>query len=74
MSKRKVSISAMLERLQTIEQYEKPEVAFEALFYGWRKKCHHSPQTIATWRERDEMSAERARSFAAYCGYPIDRL
>ena len=71
--KNSVYISDMLNRLQAIEHYPNPKQAFDALLYGWRKRNGIKTETMHFWRKRDWMTRYYARSFAEYCGYPIDR-
>ena len=70
---RKITLSDMLNRLQERMNYEEPEEAFDTLLYSWNKHRGASSASLASIKQRGTMSTTLARSFAEYCGYPIDR-
>ena len=63
----------MKARLQAIEHYDNPDLAFDNLLYSWNKYRKATSESLSSIRKRGSMSAYLARSFAEYCGYPIDR-
>lgn len=64
---KKISLSSMLDRLQDIENYKNPHVAFNALLYGWRVQNKHTTQWLNVCRRRDTLSYQLAKDFAQYC-------
>ena len=64
---KKISLSAMLERLQAMMRYKHPEVAFNALLYGWRVANRHTSAWLMNKRKGDLLSYELAKDFAVYC-------
>lgn len=64
---KKISLSAMLERLQEIEHYKNPNTAFNALLYGWCVATRHSAAWLYNIKKRNEMSMLMAGHFASYC-------
>lgn len=68
---RHVSVDAIREALQARMQYEKPDRAFEVLYYGWRLARIHEVQKSAEHfhniLKRGWMDIEDARSFCNYC-------
>ena len=69
----KILLTDMKARLQAIEHYDNPDVAFDTLLYSWNKYRKASSESLVSIKKRGSMSSYLARSFAQYCGYPIDR-
>ena len=63
----KVSLNAMLGRLQDIENYRTPHIAFNALLFGWRVQNKHTTEWLYAVRKRDLISFHLAKDFAQYC-------
>lgn len=57
----------MLERLQAMMRYKHPEVAFNALLYGWRVANGHTTAWLMYKRKADLLSYDLAKNFAVYC-------
>ena len=64
---KKISLSDMVERLQAMMRYKYPELAINALLYGWRVANGHTTAWLMNVRKRDLLSFELAKDFAAYC-------
>ena len=73
MKQERISLRAMLGRLQSIEHYEDPQRAMDTLLYGFEK--HTRRKGFArNVRYTGYLAARTAREFAYYCGYPIDQM
>ena len=70
---KKIPVNELFERLQQQMNYEEPEKAFDTLLYSWNKHRGASSASLASIKQRGTMATTLARSFAEYCGYPIDR-
>lgn len=66
-----VSIDAIRDALQARMHYEKPEWAFETLYYGWRlARIHEAQKSVEHFhniKKRGWMDMDDARSFCNYC-------
>jgi len=63
----KISLSSMLNKLQAVEHYKRPDIAFDVLLYGWRMQRKQSSAWLHDLRKRDLLSLQRAKNFAQYC-------
>ena len=57
----------MLDKLQEIEQYPKPNLAFNALLFRWRVVNKHTTAWLYALRKRDLISIYLAEDFARFC-------
>ena len=66
-STNKIPITLLMNRLQTIEQYDNPAWAFSELLGAWRVWAHKSWYTGA----KGWLSINDAKSFSDYVGYNL---
>ena len=74
---KKIPLSEVQKRLQAIMQYEKPDIAFDALFRCWMNHPRLRKITRQTFnhRKREDgyewLKKEEIASFSNYCGVDL---
>jgi hypothetical protein len=68
---KRIELQKLCERLQSRMHYVHPELAFDALLYGWCKKRGHTKNWLSDVKRRGWLRLSMARDFADYCGYML---
>ena len=75
---KKIPLSEVQKRLQAIMQYEKPDIAFDALFRCWIRHPRFKSPVAQTLRIRADVDGEmwlkeeEIASFSNYCGVKLE--